>query len=77
MAREMERDLLISVARTALRTKVAQKLADQLSEVGSSCVQLTCHPVLCLYYSPVFLIMHTSALALVLARPQYPLSSPG
>ena len=34
--KEMDRELLISVARTALRTKVAQKLADQLAEVGTA-----------------------------------------
>ena len=34
--KEMDRELLISVARTALRTKVAQKLADQLAEVGTT-----------------------------------------
>lgn len=34
--REMDRDLLVSVARTALRTKVAQRLADQLAEVGGN-----------------------------------------
>lgn len=34
--KEMEHELLISVARTALRTKVAQKLADQLAEVGTN-----------------------------------------
>ena len=38
--KEMDRELLISVARTALRTKVAQKLADQLAEVGTNCVRL-------------------------------------
>ena len=34
MNKEMDRDILISVARTALRTKLAQSVADHLAEVG-------------------------------------------
>ena len=33
MNKEMDRDILISVARTALRTKLAQSVADHLAEV--------------------------------------------
>ena len=40
--KEMDRDMLVSVARTALRTKVAQKLADQLAEVGSKLIPTVC-----------------------------------
>ena len=40
--KEMDRDMLVSVARTALRTKVAQKLADQLAEVGSKLIATVC-----------------------------------
>ena len=40
--KEMDRDMLVSVARTALRTKVAQKLADQLAEVGSKLIATAC-----------------------------------
>ena len=36
VAREMDRDILISVARTSLRTKVNQKLADVLTEVRAA-----------------------------------------
>ena len=35
MKREMDRDTLINVAKTSLRTKVHSKLADILTEVGS------------------------------------------
>ena len=31
---EMNRDLLVSVARTALRTKLYREMADHLAEVG-------------------------------------------
>ena len=31
--REMDRDILVSVARTALRTKLSQSVADHLAEV--------------------------------------------
>lgn len=42
--KEMDRELLISVARTALRTKVAQKLADQLAEIIVDAVLAICKP---------------------------------
>lgn len=46
VAREMDRDTLINVARTSLRTKVNAKVADILTEVrGSLCVQL--RPQIC------------------------------
>ncbi len=35
MKQEMNRDMLINVAKTSLRTKVHSKLADILTEVGT------------------------------------------
>jgi T-complex protein 1 subunit zeta len=42
--REMDRDTLINVAKTSLRTKVHSKLADVLTEVGTLLLLWAAYP---------------------------------